>query len=271
MTQGVLGEVRRGANLVKQQALEQLYRRRSVGPVAEARFEDLLERHASGRDTVFVHVGMSDVKSAFDTDPYAFLLEKLRDHFTSVLAPGFTDYFMTSGVYHKAYSRPKHGTFSRLFLGDADYRTDDAIKSILVAGPYRFEDCVHRDSYHAEGCFAKLVDDDVLVLDVGTPWLKCSHLHYFERRFDVDYLVEETFDGVLLEDGECREIEQTCHRYESKYFTWNRPRIERVLARRGVLSKYDLNGLQVLFFPLGAMERAIGDMLRADDRALVKV
>jgi len=271
MRVGAVTELRRGANLVTQQIRKQVKLRRGAGPVPEARLDALLEEHADGHSTVFVHVGLSDVNAAFDANPYEFLLRKLDAHFESIIVPGFTDYFETSGVYHKQYSRPKHGTFGVLFLEDADYRTDDAMKSLLVKGPYRFEDCVHDDSYHEDGCFSKLVEDDVLVMDIGTPWITCSHLHYFEQAFDVDYMVERTFDGVVVSDEEVREVEQTCHQYDSMFYMWNKPRLERLLSRRGSLSKYDLNGLNVLFFQLGDLEAALGEKLSEDGYYLVKL
>lgn len=260
----------RGANLLKHQVLKRAKLRRSATQVAESRFDEVLDRHAEGHSKVFVHVGLSDIKRAFDTNPYEFLRSRLTERFESVLAPGFTDYFATSGVYHKQYSRPKHGTFGQLFLEDADYRTDDAMKSILVAGDYRFDDCVHHDSYHPEGCFAKLVEEDTLILDVGTPWLTCSHLHYFESRFDVAYLTERTFEGVMYtSEADCERIEQTCSIQPSPFYSWNKPKLTRHLERDGVLDRYDLNGLKVLSFTLGDLESSLAPRLRADPYYLV--
>lgn len=260
----------RGANLIKHQLLKQAHERRRVDRASRSRFERILKDHAASEDTVFLHVGLSDIASAFDTDPYAFLRSKVDSHFESVLAPGFTDYFRTSGVYHKTYSRPKHGTFGTLFLEDADYRTDDAIKSILVRGPYRFDDCLHNDSYHSNGCFAKLVDDDVLVMNVGVPWITCSHLHYLESRYDAPYVVDETFEGVLYEtETEHRHIAQTCGQYSSPFYSWNKPKIHRRMAAAGAIDAYDLHGLRVFFFSLGDVARVIGSELSEDPRYLV--
>ncbi|WP_142986049.1 AAC(3) family N-acetyltransferase [Halorubrum cibi] len=270
MPSGTLTDVSRIGNLVKHQALKQLNRRRSASEVPVARLDELLNRHGDGRSKVFVHVGLSDVKRAFRTDPYAFLRSKLDEHFRSVLAPGFTDYFATSGVYHKQYSRPKHGTFGPLFLRDADYRTDDAMKSILVRGPYRFDGCLHSDTYHEDGCFARLVEEDALVMDIGTPWLTCSHLHHFESRLDLEYVVTETFEGVICtEEGGCEPVEQTCGVRTSPFYSWNKPKLTRDLERDGVLHRYDLNGLQVLFFTLGDLKSSLVPRLRADPQYLV--
>jgi hypothetical protein len=84
-------------------------------------------------------------------------------------------------------------------------------------------------------------------------------------------VVEQTFEGVLISDGECREVEQTCHKHDSIFYMWNKPRLERLLSRRGVLSKYDLNGLNVLFFQLGELESVLGEKLSEDGYYLVKL
>jgi aminoglycoside N3'-acetyltransferase len=229
-------------------------------------------RHAAGHDEAFVHAGLSDVKAAFDANPYDFLLKRLDESFESVLAPGFTDYFTTSGVYHKEFSRPKHGTFVRLFHRDADYRTDDAIKSILVRGPYRFDDCNHHDTYHEDGCFAKLVRDGALVVNVGTPWITCSHLHYFEHKYDVPYVSSETHDGVLYRSRtEHERVEQTCGSNVSPFYSWNKPKLTRRLERADVLDRYNLNGLRLLFFRLDDLDEVLGRELREDPYYLVTV
>lgn len=270
MPPGPLTNASRAANLIKHQTLKRARRRRGASEASVARFEELLDRHGEGHSEAFVHAGLSGVKQAFGTDPYAFLRSKLGDAFRSVLTPGFTDYFATSGVYHKRFSRPKHGAFGSLFLPDADYRTDDAMKSILVQGPYRFDGCRHADSYHEDGCFERLVEDDALVIDVGTPWLTCSHLHHFESRLGLDYVVEETFEGVICtEDGGCEPVEQTTGVRTSPFYSWNKPKLTRRLEREGVLHRYDLNGLRVLFFGLGDLEASLVPRLRADPYYLV--
>lgn len=260
----------RAGNLVKHQVLKRLESRRGASRVPVSAFEEALARHGADADEVFVHVGLSDVKAAFDTDPYEFLLDRLEASFESIIAPGFTDYFRTSGVYHKTYSRPKHGTFVRLFHEDADYRTDDAIKSMLVRGPHRFDDCDHHDSYGEDGCFAELVRDGTLVMDVGTPWLTCSHLHYLEYKYDVPYMTAETYEGVMYRSPtEYERIEQTCGVTTSSYYSWNKPKITRRLERANVVDRYDLNGLKVLFFRLDDLDDVLGRELREDPYYLV--
>lgn len=271
MVAAPITEFRRGGNLVKHQVLSRIRRRRSADPVAIDRFSATIAALLDGADAALVHVGLSDVNAALPGDPYDVVIETLTDHVESVVVPGFTDYFATSGVFHKQYSRPKHGTFARLFLADADYRTDDAMKSFLVAGPYRFSDCVHDDSYHPDGCFASLVADDVTLVNVGTPWVTCSHLHYLEAIADVPYVTRKTFDGVLIDDTELREIEQDCHRYTSPYYSWNKPKLQRDLRRDGSLTVHDLEGLFVAGGSLREIVTSVERRLASDPHYLVTV
>lgn len=240
---------------------------REVGPVEEARFDEVLASIED--DVVFVHAGLGDLKQAFGGDVYALLLGKLREHFGSVLAPGFTPSFRTSGIYHKQFSRPEVGAFSRQFLPDAEYRTDDPIHSILVDGPYRFPDCDHADTFSETGCWAKLADENVTYLNVGTPWLICTHHHYVEHAIEVPYLEHREYDGVRYRDEQNHE-RITQRNYE---YAWpvkrSARKIERYLQSRGVLRKYDLEGLQVSIVGAGDLQSALEPKVRADPYYLV--
>lgn len=219
-------------------------------------------------DTVFVHVGLSDVNAALPGNPYETVLDALTANFAAVLTPGFTDYFKTSGVYDKQHSKPKHGTFARLFLEDADYRTDDACKSILVLGSYRFDGRDHRHSYAVDGCFEQLGEDDVLLVSVGTPWVICSYLHHLEARNDVPYMEARRFEGVMHDAGRTTEIEQTTHYYDGRW-TFNKLKLQRDLRKRGVLDSYDFEGLRVFVAPLSELDRVVTEKMASDPYYLV--
>lgn len=216
-----------------------------VSRVNPASFAAILDRYSD--DTVFVHAGLSDVKTAFDTDPYVFLRDALTERFESVLAPGFTPSFKQSGVFHREYTRPQYGTFSRLFLADADHRTDDPIHSILVKGPYRFGGVTKRHTFGPEGPFAKLRDDDVLYINIGVSRFHCSQLHFVECLQDVPYVAETDHEGVVYHDAaDHKEVVQTNFTNKNPYlYAFNREKIRRRLEAAGVINIYDLNGLPV--------------------------
>lgn len=215
-------------------------------PCDPAVFHHVLDRYDD--DVVFTHVGLRGVRQAFQTDPYEFLFDALTRQFESVLAPGYTPQFRQTGVYDKCYSKPAYGTWARLFLDDAEYRTDDPIHSIMVRGPYRFDGCDHHDTFCSEGCFAQLDRDDVLVLNVGTRWLMTTQHHYVERQHDVPYQRQPTHEGVIVrEDGAREEIEQINDGYALPARRAAR-KLQRHAVEAGVVDEYDFNGLLVLLF-----------------------
>jgi aminoglycoside N3'-acetyltransferase len=186
-------EFRRWGAIAKEQYLRRLddrVRDTSPSPVPFSEFQSILDDYDD--PTIFVHVGLSDVNAAFGGRSYDRLYTELTQQFESVLVPGFTPSFRDSGVYHNVYSRPQVGMFPRLFMDDAEYRTDDALHSIQVAGDYRFEDCDHHDTFGPEGCYAKLDRDNVLIANIGTNRLVSTQNHYISLRADPPYHTTET-------------------------------------------------------------------------------
>jgi aminoglycoside N3'-acetyltransferase len=181
-----------------------------TGAVDESTFESLLDSYDA--DAAFVHVGLSDVSSAFEGNAYETLHEHLSGAFESILTPAFTQSFHGTGTFHRKHTEPELGAFARLFFEDADYRTADPLHSIQVQGPYRFEDCTQRDTFAPDGCYARLEADNVLVLNVGTRWLVSTQIHYIERQLDVPYAGSTGVEGVVHHgDGESEHVTQTTY------------------------------------------------------------
>jgi aminoglycoside N3'-acetyltransferase len=238
-----------------------------VGSVRERDLDAILSRY--DEDVVFVHAGLSDIKSAFGGNPYELLTSKLDDQFESVLAPGFTPSFRSSGIYHKKYSRPEYGTFSRLFAADADYRTDDAIHSILVRGDYRFPECDHHDSFGRDSCWGKLDGENVLYMNIGTPWIVSTQHHYIEHQADVPYVERTTHDGTMYySDTEFAEITQKNYQYDQPSKR-SATKIAKLLEEKDELDAYDLNGLKLLFFRAADLRRALMPEIEADPYYLI--
>lgn len=240
---------------------------RTVRRVSEARFERTIAEY--GDDTVFVHAGLGAIKRAFDRDPYSYLRDTLSDEFESVLVPGFTPSFRDTGVYHKLFSRPEYGAFARQFLTDAEYRTDDAIHSILVKGPYRFEGCRHDDSFGPEGCWAHLDAENVLYCNVGTPWIVSTQHHFIEHQMDVPYNQATTHDGVIYYD------EQNYDQHTQRNYTYelparrSAPKIFRELRNEGIIDHYNLSGLKLNFFRARELREAIEPKIDDDPYYLI--
>ena len=241
----------------------------SAGSVDEAALASILDRYAD--DTVFVHIGLSDINAAFEGNPFEFVMDALDSRFESILTSGFTPSFRKDDgrVYHKQYSTPRFGTFAKLFQSVADYRTDDATNSVLVRGPRRFTDCDHHDTWSPNGLFGALDDANVQYLNIGTDWLTASQLHYIEYIADVPYVDRVDYDGIIYYDETDHEpITQRTHRYR-RSVTWNRAKIADDLADAGVLDRYNRNGLRVFAFNAREMREALEPKLEADPYYLV--
>lgn len=242
-----------------------------IDPLDETAFDELLSSFDA--DTVLVHVGLSDVNKAVDGNPYTFLYGALTDNFESVMAPGFTPSFRSCGVYHNQFSQPEYGMFSKLFREDANYRTDDAIHSILVDGPYRFDGCDHHDSFGPSGCWQQLEDDNMLYLDIGTGDFLTTQLHFLEVALDLPYVTTPEHNGVVyygVDDYE--EISQLNYGYE--YDFWletfpNWPKIRRYLMSTGALTDHSKGGLTIYSFKARDIRDALEPKLAGDPYYLV--
>ena len=243
--------------------------RRPGGPVDDAVLETILAQYPDA-DVVFVHIGLSDIKTALQRNPYDAIIEKLRGEFESILAPGFTRSFRETGVFDVEETTPELGAFSSLFFEAATYRTPDPLHSILVDGPYRFEGCTFRDTFSPEGCYGQLSADDVLCLNIGTPWLVSTQLHYIERVCDVPYAGTVEVEGQLTANGTTEPITQRTYDKNNYLYFWNRRGLRDDMVEAGVLDHYVLNGLNVMAVRAGEMEAFLREQVDDDPYYLVR-
>lgn len=240
-----------------------------VGRARRADFEAILDRFDD--ENVFVHAGLSDIKTAFDTNPYEYLYSQLETHFESILAPGYTPSFKRTGVFHLEYSRPEYGMFPVLFKEDAEYRTADPLHSILVAGPYRFDGCEISPTFGPDGCFAQLERDNVLSLSIGTPAFRPTNIHQIECSMGVPYVRESTHEGVVYTDAVTHhEVSQTNFTNENpRLYAFNRAKMERRLKRAGVMETHSLNGLKIYAVRTGDIDAVLRPEVERDPYYLV--
>lgn len=238
------------------------------GPTSEAVFDSVLEQYDQ-EPVAFVHIGLSDIKTAFGADPYETILTKLRSTFDSILTPGFTKSFRNTGVFDLEESTPELGAFSRLFFEDAAFRTPDPLHSVLGEGPYRFEECTFRDTFSTEGCYGQLSEDNVLCLNIGTPWLVSTQLHYIERLCDVPYAETVEIDGELRADGTTTRITQRNYDKNNYLYFWNRLKLRNAMVAEGVLDHYSLDGLNVMAVRAGDLQEFLVPRIEANPYYLV--
>ncbi len=244
-------------------------RNTTVGRVPRAEFERLLDRFDD--ETVIVYAGLSDVRTAFQTDPYEYLLAQLDARFESILVPGYTPSFKRTGIYHTEYSRPEYGMFPALFMGDSEYRTPDPLHSILVDGSYRFGECEFSPTFGANGCFAQLAADNVLALSIGTWTFRSTQIHQVECEKDVPYVRQSTHDGVMYTDESSHhEVSQTNYTNEDpRLYAVNKAKLESRLEAAGVMESYSLDGLRVYAVHAGDLNDVLGPEVERDPYYLV--
>ncbi|WP_408955107.1 AAC(3) family N-acetyltransferase [Natroniella sp. ANB-PHB2] len=241
---------------------------KKIGNVNVKRIEEIFSNYK--QDAVFVHAGLSDIKKAFNCNPYKFLMELLEKNFDSIYVPGFTPSFRKSGVYHKSFSKPEHSIFNRLFLSEANYRTNDCIHSILVKGNSCFNDCNHFDTFSLDGCFGKMDQENILYLNIGTNFLKSTQLHYIERLLKVPYMdVTEKKGIIYYNETDYEVVLQKNYKYNTK-ISWNRLKLEKDMKKEKMIDTYDLNGLKVRFFKAGDLMVFLENKINKDPYYLVK-
>jgi len=244
-------------------------RQNPVGAVDESVFDAVLDQYAH-EDIVFVHIGLSDIKTALKRNPYDSILAKLDRHFESILAPGFTKSFRETGEFDVDETAPELGAFSSLFFEDADYRTPDPLHSILVDGSYRFDGCAFRDTFSPDGCYGQLSADNVLCLNIGTPWLVSTQLHYIERVCEVPYVETIPITGRLTVNGTTRQITQNNYQKNKYLYFWNRVGLRDDLMSAEVMDHHSLNGLNIMGFRAGDMQLYLENRLKSDPYYLVR-
>jgi len=242
---------------------------RPGGPIDDALLETVLAQYPD-TEVAFVHIGLSDIKTALQRNPYDAIIEKLDAEFESVLAPGFTRSFRETGVFDIEETSPELGAFSSLFFEDATYRTPDPLHSILVDGDYRFDGCGFRDTFSPDGPYGQLSADNVLYLNIGTPWLISTQLHYVERVCDVPYVETVEIEGEFTANGTTERIRQRNYTKNNYLYFWNRRGLRDDMVSAGVMDHYVLNGLNVMGMRAGEMEAFLAEQIADDPYYLVR-
>ncbi len=249
-------------------------REHSAKAVDKNQFYDIIKSFNSHKN-VFVHIGLSQVKEAFSCNPYDFLMECFSKNFKSVIAPGFTPSFKTTGLFHKKFSRPEYGLFSKLLLNDATYRTDDPVYSLLVYGDFEFEKMYNKEVFGEGGTFSQLDKENVLCLNIGTIWPVSSNIHFTEYKNELPYIKKAEYKGIIYyDDVKHEKTSSVVYQYDywfNKYVTllWNRFKLLKQMRKKGIIDVYNLNGLNIYAFRLKDLRLHIEDNLRKNPYYLI--
>lgn len=260
------------------------YRKRIQSKLYKNKIKDIEEKYLDevlselSEETVFLHVGLGSIKRAFKiNNAYDFLMHKLNLYFKNIMVPGFTlDYFKKTGIYHKKFSYPHKGLgeFSKQFFeNDADYRTNDAIHSILVKGDYRFDECNHFNSFAMNSCFGKLNKENVLILNIGTYELKASQIHFIDNNYNPN-INKKSYKGIIYYDEtNFEKIEQInfepARNMIGLQYNWNRPKLVKELKNDGILKDYSYNGFKIYAFKSNDLRMCLAEKIKNNPYYLI--
>lgn len=244
-------------------------KRKRAGVSDPGQFMQILDMYRKN-PVVFVHAGLSQIKNAFHVDPYPFLMEGLTTRFQSIVTPGFTPSFRTTGLYHKEFSKPEYGKFSWLFHRDASRRSDDPIHSLLVRGDYGFLNPYTQEAFGPGSCFDQLDRENILCLSIGTQWPVSSQKHYIEYRNKLPYIQKADYQGIIYYDHTRYEKISTTNYIRTHWFNryltlmWNNYKLARHMQKQGMMEVYDLHGLMIYAFRLQDLRKFLEEKFTHD-------
>ncbi len=251
-----------------------LRQKSSVKPSNPDLIKNFLDKYKE-HNTVIVHIGLEPIRKSFAKNPYNFTIKLLTERFNNIIAPGFTPSFKKTGVYHKLFSCPEYGMFSKLFMHDATTRTNDPVYSLLIYGSYSFNDKHCEESFGIGSCFDQLDNDNVLCINIGTKWLVSSQLHFIEYTNNVPYIEKNKYEGVIYYDESNYSKTSVINYYNKHWFNkyvsilWNRYKISRHLYNSGIVDYYNINGVKLYSFRVGDMKRFIDEKIKKDPLYLI--
>lgn len=200
-----------------------------------------LEKEISRYRTAIVYAGLSSFRAespcgAVDLIQYAF--RNTENWFI----PGFTPSFRRTGVYSVVHSRPEVGAFSKNVFKLSLKRTLDPIHSLFIMnGDLPYADTMG-DTFDPDGIYKSFTTQDACIVNIGTPEIVSTNLHYSERFAGLPYLERENHHGVvILPNGKEKEINHTSFKYKNR-ISWNRKKIERLLVKNNCMNVGLWNG-----------------------------
>lgn len=200
-----------------------------------------LESIAQGYDTVIVYAGLRAVSARSGGHAFSKIHNSLVD-IKNLCFPGFTPSFRKTGVYSVLFSKPEIGAFSNHAWTLGVHRTLDPIHSVfVVGGKLEFEDVLD-DTFHPEGVFKGFAQEGACIVNIGTPSIVSTNLHYIERLHNVPYLESELHEGVIYDPyAIARKIKHKSYKHNAPV-TWNRKKIENLWTHNGCIRTGCWNG-----------------------------
>lgn len=216
--------------------------RLQLSNMSEKKFPHLdLEFEISKYRTAIVYVGLSSISANSANDAVGLIKYVFRNA-ENLVTPGFTPSFRKSGVYSVTHSRPETGAFSKIIFKQGINRTLDPIHSLFIMRGNLPHSDIMGETFHPDGVYKSFASQDACIINIGTPEIVSTNLHYCERFAGLPYLEKEIYKGVvILSDNQIRDVEHISYRYKNP-ISWNRRKIERLWLEKGCMKMGWWNG-----------------------------
>lgn len=230
------------------------------------------------QNNTFLHVGLKTLSNQFNGTFEELALELINGiperTGMGLFVPAYTPSFRDTCFISQKYSMPAFGYFNRLSLMKSAFRTVDPIHSMSVSGNVP-KWCTNRptyfDTFGETGHFAKLIDSNCTLLNIGTNELISTFFHVVECRTRAPYKCftrDQLTGSILLDDGQIMNITVKNHAYmlSTKF---NRRKIERYLFKEGVLKVTNMDTVKVFQCQTSDLVEALTRKLKTDPTFMV--
>jgi len=207
---------------------------------------------SSGSDAAVAFVGLRQIKHSLGVnDPFTYTLNLLLDSFTTIIVPTFTGSVLETGVFDVVNTPTENGTFSHLFMQQADARTLCPFKSYAVKGP-RSQEMMALDTlndYSPHGSFEYIHQQDIVTINLGTIDTRPCCTHYAEYKSKLPYLLPRKVKVTVTDFQGATSTNDYFYLDNTMKLKLNLDKVERDLLKAGIARKLTINDLVVRILP----------------------
>lgn len=207
---------------------------------------------SSGSDAAVAFVGLRQVKHSLGLeDPFTFTSKLLLDSFKTLIVPTFTGKVLETGVFDVVHTPTENGTFSQLFLQQADARTLCPFKSYALKGS-RCQDILALDTlndYSPQGSFEYIHQHDIVTINLGTIDTRPCCTHYAEFKSQLPYLLPRTVKVAVTDSQGATSTNEYFYLDNNIKIKLNLDKVERDLLKAGIARILTINDLVARILP----------------------
>ena len=226
---------------------------------------------------IFVHAKIKNFSKNFSSYRDASL--KLIDFFLktkpkSIVIPTFTYSFTKTKIFSQKDSVSEVGRFSEEIRKSSNFsnRTLDPIFSILDLLNYGFNKKeIIKESFGIDSVFSDFEKLNGIVINFDLDEIVSSQIHYFEKKFQINYRSNKKFTGeILFNEKEKFKVEYTffCRDLENNY-SWNRKKVKNDLIDSKILKENVLDDYKIDWFYTQELGNFLNKKIKENEKYLL--